>query len=318
MRMKKTIYLYSRSSEPEEHDPTVPPKDPTVVNIRDLCVPLDETVSVTLGHVEASTCKWLVENRFDQVPVAVPSADIGWRLVDRKTLEQLALDGRPLTDDPVHFLPNDICEIPSFGHPEITELLDALATAPAVLTYGVTYLSPGFAGAEPDEETQSIVIYGLVTRSDLNTQPVRLATYDYLVRLERGLAHLVSATFDEPWDWIRKLSEEKQARILGYMDLSQRRGVEHEPIAAAMLPELFNVIAATPDLLGRLEFRSSKECDKLGRRIASIRNRVMHPVRPLVLGEEDVYLLREVVRSAEELSRRVESAVCEIARRSES
>jgi len=247
--------------------------------------------------------------------VQVPSADIGWRIVARKELERLAADGHALTDDPTSFLSKDTFDVQSVGYPSVTDLVDALTRAPAVLAYGVAYSSELLPdGAESQPKVRRVQIYGLVTRSDLNKHPIRLAIFDCLARFEQGLARLVSAAFDEPWEWIRKLSPESQVRILGYMALSERRGVEHKPVAGAMLPDLLNVIAKTPALLRRLGFRSRGEFDDPTGGLADIRNRVMHPVRPLVLGEEDVRSIRDVLTTADDLGQRVVSALRDIAR----
>src|SRR5260221_4788461 len=109
--MKTAIYLYPTSPWPKEHDPWTPPKDPTLLDIRDLCAPLGECVTVKLGPVDRSVCAWLAENRFDHAPVQVPSAEFGWRLVERKRLERLLAEGHSLTDDPHEFLPNDTCDV---------------------------------------------------------------------------------------------------------------------------------------------------------------------------------------------------------------
>ncbi|MEA3225775.1 MAG: hypothetical protein U9Q07_07465, partial [Planctomycetota bacterium] len=106
-------------------------------------------------------------------------------------------------------------------------------------------------------------------------------------------------------DWISKLSEEHQVRIIGYWELSKRRGVDIGPIEAIMLSQLIQIVSKTKDLLKLLGFRSRNEFDSGAGKIPELRNCVMHPVRPLILGYKDVAAVHKTIRFVEDLIERL-------------
>ena len=74
--------------------------------------------------------------------------------------------------------------------------------------------------------------YGLLTISDLNRHGLRGALYRLFSEVESGLAKLIETSLGEPWEWIRVLTESHQVGILGYWELSKRKGIDIGPIAA--------------------------------------------------------------------------------------
>ena len=129
---------------------------------------------------------------------------------------------------------------------------------------------------------------GLFTRADLNRHPFRAEIYFALAHLESELAQLIRRSFDDPWDWLDLLSEEKQARIIGYWEISKRRGVDHGPVGAAMLTELLQIATKSDRLRKLLGFESKKLFKSATGRIPDLRNQIMHPVRPLIVDESSV------------------------------
>ena len=119
------------------------------------------------------------------------------------------------------------------------------------------------------------------------------------------MADLVKDHFrDDPWEWIRKLNEDEQVRILGYWELSKKRNVDVGPVAATTLSQLLNVVGKSAVLLDGLGFKSRTTFqDKIRvAKIVDLRNNVMHPVRPMVLGIEDVCTLREAIHGMIDLA----------------
>jgi len=301
-------YIYSREWDTEDYDPTLLARDPAVLDLREVCIPLPECATVSLGAVDSSVIQWLEQNGFDQATVEVPSAEIGWRLVARDRLKTLLTEGRPLTSEDLNFIPNDtVCFACLESWVPLEEFLEAMKTRASAIVFCQT--EGTVLEANGNREPTFRTIYGLITRADLNRQAVRAAVYDRLCHLEIALAQFVGNAFTDPWDWIQKLGEEGQVRILGYSDLSKRRNIELNPVAAATLVELMTVVARSPALLGRLAYPSRNRYEDSTGKIAKTRNCVMHPVRPLILGPEDVTDLAIVLRAAIDLQRRVEVAL---------
>jgi hypothetical protein len=109
------------------------------------------------------------------------------------------------------------------------------------------------------------------------------------------LATLVKREFADPWDWIERLDERSQPQVLGYWELAKRKGVDVGPVAATTLSQLLGVVAKRKDLLQRLGFASRNAFEEETGSIPDTRNKVMHPVRPLVLNQEEVRKVRDAV-----------------------
>jgi hypothetical protein len=139
---------------------------------------------------------------------------------------------------------------------------------------------------------------GFMTISDLNRHSVRAALYEVLAGLEARLAILVERAYEDPWDWIRRLSEEHQVRILGFWDLSKRQGLDLGPVAAATLTHLLVAVAKSPELSMEVGFKSPKAFTDATGSLPGIRNAVMHPVRPLISKQADVESLLSAVKCA--------------------
>lgn len=307
--MKVTTRIYSRDRYNEEEGLGDPPRDPGIIDLRDLCIPLDKCASVQLGEVTQSDCEWLLQNGFDQAVVQVPTSPIGWRLVSTKHLGWLVKERRALTLDDSHYLPDDTAELAfDLWFTGLDELVGCLTTRSAALVYGESKVTT-FGPADEREEALCREVFGLITLADLNTQVVRAAAYDRLSRLEIGLANLVASNHAEPWDWIGKLNEDAQVRIIGSWELSKRHNVQLDPISASTLVQLISVLSKSSSILASLGFRSRKEFDKSTGKIAAIRNRIMHPVRPLVLEGSEVQELYSVLRVLGDLQTRVAAVI---------
>ena len=122
------------------------------------------------------------------------------------------------------------------------------------------------------------------------------------------MASLVQRHFRDPWEWLGRLNEESQVRILGFWELSKRMGVDIGPVAATMLPQLFNIVGRTKPLLDLLGYKRV-EFESVTGRIAKLRNCVMHPVRPLILGWEDVQKVRSTFALLKTLRGRLRRAL---------
>lgn len=149
---------------------------------------------------------------------------------------------------------------------------------------------------------------GLLTISDLNRHPLRAELYSLMSHAEVELATLVEKAFPDAWTWIRSLNESHQVGILGYWELSRRRGVDVGPVAATTLSQLIRVVSRSKDLLAKLDFQSRNEFEVLTGSIPELRNVVMHPVRPLILEQGDVSRVRDTVLAVRDLLERTREA----------
>ena len=87
--------------------------------------------------------------------------------------------------------------------------------------------------------------------------------------------------------------------MLGYWELSKRRGVDISPLAAVTLTQLLTIVAKVDGLRERLGFNRRKEINREIGRVPEFRNRIMHPVRPLILEQMDVGNAYSVARFVE-------------------
>jgi hypothetical protein len=132
-----------------------------------------------------------------------------------------------------------------------------------------------------------------ITFSDLNKHPVRSAMYPLFAELEAHLAAIIDHRHVDPWTWIAHLDREKQARIVGYWELSKRDGVDIGPIAGATLHELLTIVRKDASLRETLGFNNGNKFDSLAHGINELRNLVMHPVRPMFATPADLLKTRQ-------------------------
>ena len=270
------------------------------VDFLHLGVPLSECLCAAPGRVSLEFLENLRIPGYDQAPVPVPGSRIGWRLVSRARLEELHESATPLGQDLSHYEPDDVAEVDGV-HIGLPELLRLFLSRRATLVYAREALSTG----EPEEgwdvpETSwtELSVLGLLTISDLNRREVRKAAYELLLDLETALGELVERRFKDSWDWMRHLGEPAQVRLLGYWELSRKRGIDTQPLESAMLNELLTVVSRTEVLRKAIAIPSDKEMDRVARKIGDLRNRVMHPVRPFALNADDVVKMLDAVQAA--------------------
>ena len=267
------------------------------LDMRDLSIRLDDCVCVVPGPVDADIVNALDENRFDQAAVFDRETRRLWGLVATKHLRAL-LDGQVelAADDPKIMREEIEFRVGCFV--SIYELIERITQHRAVIVIGES---------DATEYGHAEFLHGLFTISDLNRHAVRGILYVLLSQIEAGLAVLVERVLPEPWSWLSFLNEEAQVRALGYWELSKRRGVDVGPIAATSLAQLLTVAARSDRVRNALGYSSGNSFSRDTGRIPEFRNRVMHPVRPLVLGLEDVQDIHRTLTVLEQLRDRVEA-----------
>jgi hypothetical protein len=267
----------------------------TADELKSMCVALKDCVSVALGEVDSSAVSILESRGYDQAPVYDADQRSLFGLVETRRLRMLVEQRAPLTPgDPA--IQDEERWFRIGSGVAVEELLSKMTGQRAVLVV---------QESDATEYGHAEWGLGLLTISDLNRHALRANLYSLMSHLEAGLASLVEKAFVDSWMWIRTLNESYQVNVLGYWELSKRRGVDVGPIGATTLAQLIQVVSRSTELLGRLEFKSRTEFDTLTDYIPKLRNSVMHPVRPLILEQSDVARVRETVLAIGDLAERV-------------
>ncbi len=263
------------------------------VDVRSIMTDISQCVCARIGPVRDDLVSELRDLDLDFAPVlgeSEPRAHV-LGLVSRSRLAELATAAQPLEQPEV---PADRAQLGATVGLDI--LLERMAESPAWLVV---------AADDAITHGPAVPVQGLVCRADLNKHPVRVAVYGLLAELELMAARLVQETFRDPADWFGRLSEDSQARILGYWELAKRLGVDTGPVAGATLSELLRAIGGSQELLRGLGYPSRTRFEDASGRIPDVRNRVMHPVRPLITNVESCTRLREILLAAAALSARM-------------
>jgi hypothetical protein len=265
-----------------------------VVDLQRLCIPLDRCVAVVPGPVDPKILSVLTERRHEQAPVYDTASRCCWGLVETTHLQELLEAGEPLRSDDAH-LRHERREFRVGPFVTIFGLLAKMAEERAVIV---------LRGSGATEFGCHESVWGLFTISDLNRHGVRSAIYHLLAEVESRLAEWLEALAPDPWMWLQHLDEDQQARALGYWELSKRQSVDVGPVAALTLAQLVNVVARYDTAAELLGYPSRSQFAKSTGQLARLRNRVMHPVRPLILVHADVGQVYRAVLVLEELSAR--------------
>ncbi|MCX5704186.1 MAG: hypothetical protein NT066_06840 [Candidatus Omnitrophica bacterium] len=268
------------------------------LDLRDLCVPINKCISVKLGAIDKMIVEKLEKYNYDQAPIVDNNCVYG--LISTQRLKELLNTNQPLTKDDPEILGEDRVVWGTEGV-QLDYLFSKLSETRATL------VQDEYDGGEYGT---AMVIHGLITISDLNRHALRTVLYRMISVLEVDLVHVIEKYFSEPWDWLKHLNEEAQVKILGYWQLSERKGVDIGPLAAANFTHLLQVIEKTQDLLGELGF-SAKDYARCIKGMPELRNRIMHSVRPLILDIDDVKWLHNVIGCIIDFGIRVEALLKE-------
>jgi hypothetical protein len=263
-----------------------------VVSVEEVYSPLSECVCVAPGLISGSILDTLDQRDFDQAPVYDDKTRVCYGLVSWTHLKKLHDAGTPLRTDDAVINKNTLIV---GSQTNVFDIVRALKRdSSAIVVEALDGTEYGYV-----EQPR-----GLLTISDLNKHAIRGALYRLISETEANIAELVEHHFDKSWDWIALLNEKHQVQVLGYWELSKKRDVDIGPIAAVTLSNLITIIEKSPSLRSRLGYNSRKEFEQVAGKIPEFRNRTMHPVRPLVLGDKDVEQLEQVMLFLKDLKTR--------------
>jgi hypothetical protein len=270
------------------------------VDLRRISTPREHCLMVTVGGVDLRIVARAEAERFDQLPVLDETGSL-CGLVPVEHVRGLLDAGQELkASDPAIFL--GITD----AHPPLLSLLGALAHHRALVFW------------EEDRDSEDFPAddwFGMVTLSDLNRHPFRADLYPILAELEASLAELIDRQFDDPWSWLLSMGEDSQVRVIGRWELEIRNSVDTSPIAGAMLTDMLRIASKSKEIRELLGFSSASQVEKAVGSIPTLRNQIMHPVRPLALSREDVNKLSSVVQTVVQLTERVIAANATLAQR---
>lgn len=137
--------------------------------------------------------------------------------------------------------------------------------------------SPGFLALYG----QTIV--GLVTPADLNKLPVRAYLYNLIGGLEVSLGGLLRSHFRDDRDsLLNHLSASSRGTVEAELKETQAGNVDVDPVEFLYISDLIDVVSKDPELRQILGYRSRNQIENDLGGIVRLRNRIMHPVRPLL------------------------------------
>jgi hypothetical protein len=262
----------------------------TIENTVDLwriSTPGDLCLKAHFGAIDPLVVAEAIENHFDYLPVITPKGrPVGAVAVAH--LQSLIDTGTTLEQADRAIVSTKIGPFPS-----VLSLLAALSSSRAVIVREPKH-------SDPNDDASSD--FAFLTISDLNKHPFRAVLYPILLELEASLAELIDRLLPDPWKWIPTLSDRSQISIVGEWELEKRHGVETYPITSCTLADMFTVLGNVEELHRLLGFSSKSECKKLCGSIPGLRNRVMHPVRPLILTPHDVKTLHQDIERVSHLN----------------
>lgn len=261
--------------------------DDVLVDVLDLRVDPEDCICAAPGPVDHLVVACLRARDFDQSPVVDSDGSV-LGLVKTDCLEGLLENRRPVTANDAAINDYECWELDGPELP-LVKLLERFLVVTAVVLTNLDHTN----------------FEGLLTISDLNKPAIRNRLYTLMANLEVQLARLVSRSFDDPWDWVKLLREEQQVQVLGYWELARKKGVDVGPTASMTLAQLLTVAEKATEIRLKVGYDSRTAFNKDFGRVPGIRNCVMHPVRPLILGREDVQRVLSVIHVIQKTARRL-------------
>lgn len=165
---------------------------------------------------------------------------------------------------------------------------------PDLLSLFVESERPGFLVFHRQE------VVGLVTPADLNKLPARVYFYNLIGEVELALAGWIRDHFTGDSDeLLLTLSEGRRKEIKERESSLAEGNANVDPIQLLDLSDLVNIVAKREELRAGLRFYSRRQTERALNDIVDLRNRTMHPVRPLLERiPDDLVRLHERVEQA--------------------
>jgi predicted transcriptional regulator len=118
-------------------------------------------------------------------------------------------------------------------------------------------------------------ISGIVTRADLQKQPVRLFIFGFISLLEMHLLEIIRKYFPNE-SWKRNISKDRLKDAMNLYTERKKRNEEIDLDSCLQLADKREIIGRNKELLSKLGFESKKKWEKEITRIENIRNKLAH------------------------------------------
>lgn len=131
---------------------------------------------------------------------------------------------------------------------------------------------------------------GLVTLADINKMPTRIYLFNLVAELETALAAAISGYVDGEDEKVLTVLEKSEiVREYGAMTPSMRsQDLDISILQQLNLSDLVNFLRKTPALYQAIGFKSAGDVERRLNGLVHLRNRVAHPVRPLVISSDEL------------------------------
>jgi hypothetical protein len=263
--------------------------DTSLIDLRSISTPLDQCVVLEPGPLDTRVVAELRRRDFGQAPV-INGSGMPLGVIETRVAEKMLESGQHLSETDQSIIRLRLPMIPS-----VEVVLDGLSKA---------------RGLVVAEESNSY--RGLLTVSDLNRHRFRAVLYGAFAELESLLARLIDVSYADHSLWLDQLRGEVRERLDSYWAESKQRGVDIGPQAGCTLTELIEVVRFSDSLRTDLGFKSKSHYDRQTGRLPEYRNRVMHPVRPLVFGRVEVSRLNSVLKEVRTMSEAARQVLAEL------
>lgn len=263
------------------HLATRQPSLPVMIDLTTISTPRQVAIVVHVGKIDLAVVVEATEARVRSLPL-LDSAGNCLGTISVARLAELAASKTELTPEHATIRCNIV--------PHLIPVLDLLRL---LAEHGMIMHS-----ADPDADDYQADWFGIVTTADLNRPIFRAHIYQMLVILETSLGHLIMDEFGDDWGAIRLLSDHTQRRIRDFYDEERAEGIDLSPVTNATLSDLFHIATESNRVWSLMGFDSPQHLREVGHRISDIRNRIMHPVRPLIVNERE---LTEIVAGVEDI-----------------
>lgn len=239
-------------------------------DLSSLSIPIDKCFCVNIGIIDSEVVQEMKVRNFDQAPVSGSHGQI-IGLIERAKVEWICDNGVELEESSESITRSFLASESS-----IIQLLECLTETRSILL-------------QRDNETFAFINY-----SDLNRYRFRAKIYPGFAEIEVRMADLVQNAYSDHWQWLKNLSDERKANILGYRAVAEYKNVETTFTDGLYFSDLINIVKAKDSPL-RKYIEDDRVTLRFGQLI-NLRNIVMHPVRPLVSKPEGVQALLSNLR----------------------
>lgn len=152
-------------------------------------------------------------------------------------------------------------------------------------------------------------VIGLVTPADLNKLQVRVYLYFLIGEVELALTLQIRRRFaTAPEQALQMLSAKRRRELEEQIADLTEQNIDVDPVQLLRLSDVINVAAKHDPLRSQLGFSSRRAVENALGGLNDLRNRTMHPVRPLLARiPEDLERLQRYGQLAGDILRRLES-----------